>query len=45
MAKFKQKLINDYNARVNYKMSEAVINRFVNKYKTKGAVKTEHLGG
>ena len=28
-----------------YKMSKAVISRLVNKYKTKGTVETEHLGG
>ena len=46
-----KKIIDDYNAGTTqnelykkYKMSQVVISRLVNKYKTKGTVETEHLG-
>ena len=50
---FKQfKIIDDYNVGTTqgelckkYKISKEIIHRLVNKFKTKGTVETEHLGG
>ena len=49
---FEQKIIDNYNSGTTqselckkYKMTKAVISRLVNKYKTKGTVEIEHLGG